>query len=92
LAWEIKFLPEALKEFQKLAKRAPAAARRIDAFLTTRISTLDNPRVIGQALKGKALGDLWKYRVGDYRIIADIRDHEIVILIVRIGNRKDVYR
>jgi mRNA interferase RelE/StbE len=91
LAWEIKFLPDALKEFQKLAKRDPAAARRIDAFLTTRISTLDNPRVVGQALKGKALGDLWKYRVGDYRIIADIRDNEIVILIVRIGNRKDIY-
>lgn len=92
MAWEIKFLPDALKEFQKLAKRDPAAARRIDAFLTKRISTLDNPRVVGQALKGKELGDLWKYRIGDYRIIADIRDHEIVILIVRIGNRKDVYK
>lgn len=92
MAWEIKFLPDALKEFQKLAKRDPAAARRIDAFLITRISTLDNPRVVGQALKGKELGDLWKYRVGDYRIIADIRDNEIVILIVRIGNRKDIYK
>lgn len=92
MAWEIKFLPEALKEFQKLAKRDPAAARRIDAFLIKRISTLDNPRVVGQALRGKELGDLWKYRVGDHRIIADIRDNEIVILIVRIGNRKDVYR
>jgi mRNA interferase RelE/StbE len=92
LAWEIEFLPGALKEFQRLAKRDPAAARRIDTFLTKRLRILDNPRGIGQALKGKELGELWKYRVGDYRIIADIRDAEIVILIVRIGNRKDVYR
>ena len=92
MAWEIKFLPGALKEFQKLAKRDLGAARRIDAFLIKRLAALDNPRMAGQALKGKELGDLWKYRVGDYRIIADIRDSEIVILIVRIGNRKDVYR
>ncbi len=92
MAWEIKFLPGALSEFQKLLRRDPNTARRIDSFLTRRLATLQNPRAIGEALRGKELGDLWKYRVGDYRIIADIRDAEIAILIVRVGNRKDIYR
>ena len=92
MAWEIKFLPGALRDFQKFARRDREAARRIDAFLARRLAALENPRAIGEALKGKELGELWKYRVGDYRIIADIRDAEIVILIVRVGNRKEVYR
>jgi mRNA interferase RelE/StbE len=50
------------------------------------------PRAIGEALKGAKLGELWKYRVGDYRIIADIQDRAVVILVVRIGNRRDVYK
>jgi mRNA interferase RelE/StbE len=48
--------------------------------------------VLGEALKGAKLGELWKYRVGDYRIIADIQDGMVCILIVRIGNRREVYR
>lgn len=92
MAWEIKFLPGALSELQKLVRRDPKTARRIDAFLTGRLPALQNPRAIGEALRGKELGDLWKYRVGDYRIIADIRDVEIAIVIVRVGNRKDIYR
>ena len=50
------------------------------------------PRSIGDALKGTELGDLWKYRVGDYRIIASIEDKIVCILVVRIGNRREVYR
>ncbi len=53
---------------------------------------LDDPRSIGEALKGASLGGFWKYRVADYRIIADIEDERIRILIVRIGNRREVYR
>ena len=53
---------------------------------------LDNPRSIGEALKGSHLGELWKYRVGDYRVIANIEDGALRILIVRIGNRREVYR
>jgi mRNA interferase RelE/StbE len=52
----------------------------------------DNPRQHGAALQGEALGDYWKYRVGDYRLIADIRDGKLVVLIVTIGHRSDVYR
>lgn len=53
---------------------------------------MDDPRSIGDALKGTELGDLWKYRVGDYRIIASIEDKIVCILVVRIGNRREVYR
>jgi mRNA interferase RelE/StbE len=60
--------------------------------LRERVAVLDDPRSIGQALKGSQLGNFWKYRVGDYRIVASIEDDALRILVVRIGNRKDVYR
>jgi mRNA interferase RelE/StbE len=60
-------------------------------FLNDRVRPLENPRSIGEALRGP-LGDFWKYRVGDFRIVAAIEDHLVRILIVRIGNRRDVYR
>ena len=53
---------------------------------------LEDPRSIGQALKGIRFGELWKYRVGDYRVIARIEDDRLRILVVRIGNRREVYR
>jgi mRNA-degrading endonuclease RelE of RelBE toxin-antitoxin system len=53
---------------------------------------LDDPRSIGEALKGSRLGVYWKYRVGDYRVIANIEDGALRILVVRIGNRREVYR
>jgi mRNA interferase RelE/StbE len=53
---------------------------------------LENPRSIGEALKGTRLGDLWKYRVGDYRIFARIDDHSVTIVVVKVGHRREVYR
>jgi len=53
---------------------------------------LDDPRAIGEALKGSRLGEFWKYRVGDYRIVVRIEDDRLRALVVRIGNRKEVYR
>ncbi len=61
-------------------------------FLHERVATLDDPRSIGEALKGSRLGAFWKYRVGDYRVIANIEDGALHILVVRIGNRREVYR
>jgi len=57
-----------------------------------RIAELDDPRQIVEALKGSKLGAFWKYRVGDYRIIADIQDSKLCILVIRIGNRREVYK
>ena len=67
-------------------------ARRITAFLRERVAVLDDPRSIGEALKGSKLGEFWKYRVGDYRIIGSIEDGALRILVVKIGNRREVYR
>ncbi len=89
MAWSIDLDPRAKRELKQLD---PQAARRINRFLFERIAPLENPRSIGDALKGSELGDLWKYRVGDYRIIASIEDKLVRILVVRIGNRRDVYR
>jgi mRNA interferase RelE/StbE len=87
--WTIEFASEASRELDALEAQV---ARRVLKFLNERLATIENPRAIGEALKGSKLGDLWKYRVGDYRIIADIEDQLIRILVVRIGNRKEVYR
>ena len=70
----------------------PGIARRILAYLNDRVASSDDPRSIGQALKGSRLGEFWKYRVGDYRIIANIEDNALRVLVIKIGNRRDVYR
>lgn len=57
-----------------------------------RIAALEDPRSVGEALHGAKLGEFWKYRVGDYRVISQIEDAAVRILVVRIGNRRDVYR
>lgn len=89
MAWRIEFDPAADKELGKLD---PQTARRILTFLHARVAQLDDPRSIGEALRGSRLGEFWKYRVGDYRIISHIDDAAVRILVVRIGNRRDVYR
>lgn len=89
MAWRIDFDAEAVKELAKLDKQI---ARRITAFLRERVAPLEDPRSIGEALKGSKLGEFWKYRVGDYRIIASIEDGALCILVVRVGNRRNVYR
>lgn len=89
MAWRIEFDPAAQRELDKLD---PQAARRILQFLSERVAPSSNPRSLGEALKGSKLGEFWKYRVGDFRIIASIEDRRLLILVVRIGNRRDVYR
>ncbi|GJD37947.1 MULTISPECIES: type II toxin-antitoxin system RelE family toxin [Methylobacterium] len=89
MAWTIDFTRTAEKD---LAKLDDSAAKRILTFLRHRVSSLDDPRMIGEALKGSKLGEFWKYRVGDYRVIASIEDSAVRILVVRIGNRREVYR
>ncbi len=89
MAWKVELDPAAERELGKLD---PQVARRILMFLHDRLAVLDDPRSIGDALKGSKLGEFWKYRVGDYRIIASIEDGALRILIVKIGNRREVYR
>ncbi len=89
MAWKIELDPLAEKELSKLDK---LIARRILSFLFSRLAHLEDPRTLGAALQGTRLNSYWKYRVGDYRLIANIVDSEIKILVVKIGNRKEVYR
>jgi mRNA interferase RelE/StbE len=60
--------------------------------MDTRVATSDNPRAAGKALSGPMLGTFWRYRVGDYRIICDIQDGALCVLVVELGNRKEIYR
>ena len=89
MAWRIEYDPGAEKDLSKLDR---PIAQRIIKFLGQRVANLEDPRSIGEALKGSKLGNLWKYRVGDYRIIAEIQDHIVSIYVVQIGDRKEVYR
>jgi mRNA interferase RelE/StbE len=89
LAWLIEFESGAEKDLQRLDKQV---ALRIVRFLRERVAVLDNPRSISEALTGSKLGNYWKYRVGDYRIIADIQNARVCVQVVRLGNRREVYR
>ncbi|MFC7407675.1 type II toxin-antitoxin system RelE family toxin [Hydrogenophaga atypica] len=89
MAWLIEFDPDALKELKQLDR--PVQVRLV-AFLRDRLAPLDDPRSIGEALSGARLGSYWKYRVGDWRIVCDIQDQRIVVRVLRIGNRREVYR
>ena len=89
MAWCVDFADTAAKQLRKLD---PQIATRILTFLRDRIAPLDDPRSIGEALRGKELGKFWKYRVGDWRIIADLDDGVMLITVVRLGNRREVYR
>ena len=89
MAWKVEFDRAAVRDLGKLDQQA---ARRVLAFLHGRVATLDDPRSIGEALKGSKLGEFWKYRVGAYRVIARIEDDALRVLVVRIGSRDKVYR
>ena len=89
MAWSVEFDAAAVKELRKLDAQV---ARRIVAFLRERVAPLDDPRSIGEALRGDTLGEFWKYRLGDYRVVARIVDRRLVVIVVRIGHRREVYR
>ncbi len=87
MAWTIKYLESLKKQVKKLD---PQVRRDIRSYLEQRVAKSDNPRDLGQPLSANLKG-LWRYRVGNYRIICDIQDQELIILVVRIGHRKQVY-
>lgn len=88
MVWAIEYAESAKKQLRKLDK---PMARRIVDFIDERVAISDDPRRVGKALKGP-LGDLWCYRVGDYRVLCDIQDGVLTVLILQIGNRREVYR
>lgn len=88
MAWRIELSEEADRQLDKLD---PQVARRILKFLRERVAELDNPRSLGEALHGPKFGEFWKYRVGDYRLICSIEDQKILILVLRVGHRREIY-
>lgn len=88
MAWQIKLTDTAKKQ---LAKMGHVEARRITDYLRKRIEPADDPREFGKALTGR-LAELWRYRVGDYRIICQIEEERLIVLVLRVGHRKEVYR
>ena len=88
MAWTVEYADSAKKQLRKLDK---ASARRIVDFMDERVGESEDPRQSGKALKGP-LGDLWRYRVGDFRILCDIQDGKLTVLVLQIGNRREVYR
>lgn len=84
MVWAIEFLPEAAKELNKLDR---TVAARIIKSLEERIAPLDDPRALGSALTGDHAG-YWRWRIGDYRVVARVEDERITVLVVRVVGRR----
>ncbi len=89
MSWNINYTDTAKKQLKKLDQQV---ALRIVDFMDERIAGLDDPRSTGKALTGLLLGAYWRYRVGEYRIICDIQDGVLCVLVIEVGNRKEVYK
>jgi mRNA interferase RelE/StbE len=89
LAWIIKYTESSSKQLKKLDKQA---ALRVPDYMDERVSVLADPRSLGENLKGPKMGEYWRYRVGDSRVICNISDGQMTVLVIEIGNRREVHR
>ena len=89
MTWKIELSNRAHQDLSKLDAKN---FRRVYQFLFGRLISLENPRSVGEALRGSQLGEYWKYRVGDYRLITKIEDDRLLVLVLRIGHRREIYR
>lgn len=87
MRWAYSFDERALKELKKLGKQVQ---REILKFLDERIATAENPARFGKALRGDLAG-LWRYRVGDCRLICSLKNGQMLVLVLKVGHRRDVY-
>ena len=86
--WQVKLKGSAAKSLKSLDT---GTKQRIERFIGQLIET-DNPRLHGKALQGKRYAGLWRYRIGDYRLICRIEKERFVILVLRVGHRRDIYK
>ena len=89
MAYSVELSTEVDRQLDKLDEQH---SKRILKFLHAQVAKLDDPRSIGEALHGSRLGEFWKYRGGDYRLICKIEHDRLVVLVLRIGDRKEIYR
>ena len=88
MTWQVELQEQARRDLRKLS---PEIQRRILGFLRNRLATNEDPRRLGKALQG-GLASYWRYRIGDYRLICEIRDAKVKVLVVAIRHRSKVYR
>ncbi len=89
MAWIIKYTESSSKQLKKLDKQT---ALRVLDYMDERVAVLADPRSLGKNLKGLKVGEYWRYRVGDIRVICNISDGQLTVLVIEIGNRREVYR
>lgn len=89
MVWIVNYTESAAKQLKKLDK--PIAIRILN-YMDERVAILDDPRALGKNLKGSCLGEYWRYRVGDVRIICNILDGQMTVLVIEVGSRKEIYR
>lgn len=88
MVWTIEYADPAKQQLRKLDRQV---ARRVLDFMDERVAGLEDPRSTGKALTGP-LGAFWRYRVGDCRVICDIQDGALRVLVVQVGHRREIYR
>jgi len=89
MAWKVELDDAARKDLERLDR---SVAKRILNFLHQRLAPRDNPRTLSEPLHGARFEGLCKYRVGDYRILCELEDSRLVVLVVEIGHRREIYR
>ena len=89
MAWTIEYATAARAQLDRLDRQV---AQRIIDYLERAVTEPENPRVRAEMLRGRRFGGLWHYQVGDYRVICDIRDETLVVVVVKVGHRSQVYR
>ena len=89
MVWIIKYTETSSKQLKKLDRQT---SLRVLDYMDERVALLADPRTLGQSLKGPKMGEYWRYRVGDIRVICNILDGQMTVLVIEIGNRREVYR
>lgn len=89
MAWTVEYSRAARAQLDRLDR---PVARRILDYVEAAVTEPENPRVRAEMLAGRRYGGLWRYQVGDYRVICDIRDETLVVVVVKVGHRSQVYR
>ena len=89
MVWIIKYTESSSKQLKKLDKQT---ALRVLDDMDERVAVLADPRSLGKSLKGPKMGEYWRYRVGDIRLICNILDGQMTVLVIEIGNRREIYR
>lgn len=88
MKYKVEYTKTAVKQLKKMDRKI---ATFIISYIEDKLVDCENPRAFGKSLQGN-LSDKWRYRVGDYRILAKIEDEMVVITVVEVGHRRDIYK